>query len=65
MIGVLFFMGFLWQGWFVWAALIVLLSRGSRAIGDITPWASARSLAIFLLCLFIVTVAPVPLRFVN
>ncbi len=66
-IGVLFFMGFLWQGWFVWAALILLLSRGQQEpLESITPPGTREiALAIFLLFLFIVTITPVPLRFVN
>jgi membrane-associated protease RseP (regulator of RpoE activity) len=63
-IGLVLLMGFLWQGWFLWAALILLFSRvRAQPLDDVTPltWRE-RWIAVALLALFVLTFTPVPLR---
>ncbi|MGI6368117.1 MAG: site-2 protease family protein [Anaerolineae bacterium] len=66
-VGLLLIMGFVWQGWFVWAILIVLVSRGQQEpCENITPLSHAEvGLAIAMLLLFVITFTPVPLRFIS
>jgi membrane-associated protease RseP (regulator of RpoE activity) len=61
---ILFLMGFVWSGWYIWAVLIFLLGRTFAQPRDgltrINP--SRRALAIFGMILFILVFTPVPLR---
>jgi membrane-associated protease RseP (regulator of RpoE activity) len=61
---ILFMMGFVWSGWYIWAVLIFLLGRTFAQPRDgltqIDP--GRRALAIFGMILFILVFTPVPLR---
>jgi membrane-associated protease RseP (regulator of RpoE activity) len=59
-------LGFLWQGWFIWALLIFFFSRvRAQPLDDVTPLSSReRLLAIALLVLFVLTFTPLPLRII-
>ncbi len=65
-IACLVLLGFLWQGWFLWAMLIFFFSRAQveplNALSKLRP--GDILLAIGLLVLFILTFTPLPMRFV-
>jgi hypothetical protein len=57
-------MGFLiWDGWFIWAAMIFFLGRRvAQPLDEITPLdGKRRALAVFGLILFLLVFTPVPL----
>ncbi len=62
-VGLLAF-GLVWQGWWIWAALLFFLGRvHARPLDEITPLdPRRRSLAIFGLIIFLLTFTPIPLR---
>lgn len=62
-IGTLVLLGFAWQGWWLWAALIYFLNRrNADLLDEITPLDPARRLlAILTLVLFFLVITPVPL----
>jgi Zn-dependent protease len=66
-VGVLMLMGILWQGWILWAVLILLLGRGQQEpLESITPLSSREvAVAVLVLCLFVLTFTPVPLRLIS
>ena len=66
MIGILLVMGFVWQGWFLWAFLVFLFSRARVSpMDDVSPLSPvAIAVAISLLVLFVLTFTPIPLRIV-
>jgi membrane-associated protease RseP (regulator of RpoE activity) len=55
-------LGFLWSGWLLWALLIFLLGRShAEPLDQITQLDSSRkALAILMLVIFLVTLAPIP-----
>lgn len=57
-------LGFVWQGWYIWAAMIFMMGRRyATPRDDITPLDSRRKmLAIFGLVVFILVFTPIPLR---
>jgi hypothetical protein len=63
MVVVLVAMGFLWQGWFLWALLALLFGvRHPAPLNDLSPIGSRRTLAgIGMLVLFVLIFAPIPL----
>ncbi len=65
-VGTLIVLGFVWPGWIIWAALTLLLGRGlQEPLESITPLSRREAaLAVALLCLFVVTITPVPLRYI-
>ena len=64
LVGALALMGFLWQGWWIWAALLFVLGRvHAEPLDQITPLDSRRQVLAFAgLVLFLLVFAPVPLR---
>lgn len=56
-------MGFLWSGWWIWAALIFFLGRNhAETLDEITPLDNGRrALAVLGLLVFVLTFTPVPL----
>lgn len=56
-------MGFVWSGWWIWAALIFFLGRSfAQPLDEITPLdGRRRALAILGLVIFVLTFTPVPL----
>jgi membrane-associated protease RseP (regulator of RpoE activity) len=56
-------LGFLWTGWYIWAALIFFLGRmHAQPLDDITPLDGKRKLiALFGLVVFVLVFIPVPL----
>ncbi|MGA9534056.1 MAG: site-2 protease family protein [Anaerolineales bacterium] len=56
-------MGFVWTGWWIWAALIFFLGRSfAQPLDEITPLdGRRRALAILGLVVFVLTFTPVPL----
>lgn len=63
-VGAVLLMGFVWQGWWLWAVMIYMFGRQqSPLLDEITPLDETRRLvAIATLLLFILLVTPVPLR---
>ena len=63
-IAVLVALGFVWQGWFLWAALLFLFSRRRALLLDeITELdLPGQLLAILVVLLFILTFVPIPMR---
>jgi membrane-associated protease RseP (regulator of RpoE activity) len=59
-------LGFVWQGWLLWAGLIYLFSRTrAQPLDDVTPLTSRdRVLAAALLLLFVLTFTPLPMKVV-
>jgi len=59
-------MGFLWQGWWLWALLIWFFGQQHAApLDDITPLTTRlRLLAVAVLLIFVLTFIPIPLRFI-
>jgi membrane-associated protease RseP (regulator of RpoE activity) len=62
-LGALVLLGLVWNGWWLWAALIFFLGRRyAEPLDQITPLDTPRKLlAILALILFLVTFSPVPL----
>lgn len=64
--GILLVMGIWWQGWLLWAVLILIFSRADMPpMDDVTPlrpWQMA--LAVALLVVFVLTFTPMPLRII-
>lgn len=62
-IGILIVMGFAWNGWWLWAFLVLLVSRlRDEPLDTITPLDTRRKLlAILALMVFILAFSPVPL----
>lgn len=62
-VGVLVGLGFVWAGWWIWAALIFFLGRSyAQPLDTITPLdPKRRVLAIVGLLIFVLTFTPVPL----
>ncbi len=60
-------LGFLWPGWFLWAALILLLARHQQEpLDSITPlrrWEVA--IAVGLMIVMVLTFTPVPLQVIS
>ncbi len=56
-------MGFIWSGWWIWAALVFFLGRThAEPLDEITPLDSGRKLmAVLGLAIFVITFTPVPL----
>jgi membrane-associated protease RseP (regulator of RpoE activity) len=56
-------MGFIWSGWWIWAALIFFLGRThAEPLDEITPLDSGRRwMAVLGLAIFVLTFTPVPL----
>ena len=63
-VGLLVLLGFVWQGWWLWAVLILFMGRRhAELLDEITPLDPGRRfLAIVTLLLFLIVIAPVPLR---
>lgn len=55
-------MGFLWQGWFMWAFLVLIFGiRHPAPLNDLSPIGAHRTLVgIGVLVLFVLTFAPIP-----
>ncbi len=62
-LGALVAMGFVWSGWWLWAALLFMLGRVyAEPLDQITPLDPRRKmLAIFALIIFVLVFTPVPL----
>ena len=60
-------LGFLWPGWFLWAALIFIFGRFvARPFDDITRVSSTERLfGIVMLIVFVLIFTPVPMRFIQ
>jgi len=60
----LFALGFLWQGWFVWALLILLIGTAGNpgALDEVSPISKSRVfLALLAALIFVLTATPRPL----
>ena len=57
-------LGFFWNGWFLWAALIFFFGRAyAEPLDQITPLDTRRKiLAAVMLVLFVLVITPIPLR---
>jgi len=66
-IAALIALGFLWNGWFLWAGLIYLFGRRhARPFDDITDLDGPhRALAILVLIVFALTFCPIPMSIVQ
>ena len=66
-LGVLVLMGFAWQGWWLWAALIFFVGRyHAEPLDQITPLARKHKiLGLIALVVFILTFIPVPLVIIQ
>lgn len=66
-LGALILLGFVWSGWWLWAALIYFLNRRpADLLDEITPLDPRRRLlAIATLALFFLVITPVPLTAVG
>lgn len=60
-------LGFLWPGWFLWAALIFVLARNQQEpLDSITPLRPREiALAVGLFIVLVLTFTPVPLQYIN
>ena len=60
-------LGFFWQGWWLWAALIYFLNRRhAELLDEITPLDGRRRiLAILTLILFFLVITPIPITVVG
>ncbi len=60
-------LGFVWIGWWLWAALIFLLGRSyAEPLDQITPLDGKRkALAVLALIIFLLTFSPVPLSIIG
>ena len=64
-LGALILLGFVWNGWWLWAALVFFLVGRSYAepLDQITPLGTSRKLlAVFALLIFLLVFTPVPLQ---
>ena len=61
-VGLLVVMGFFWQGWFLWAFLVLIFGvRHPAPLNDLSPMGLRRTLVgIGVLVLFVLTFTPVP-----
>jgi membrane-associated protease RseP (regulator of RpoE activity) len=66
-LAVLAALALLWQGWFLWVALIFIFGRMRVApLDDVTPLTTGqRALALLMLAIFILIFAPIPMRIVG
>jgi hypothetical protein len=66
-LAVLAALAFLWQGWFLWVALIFIFGRMRVApLDDVTPLTTAqRALALLMLVIFVLIFTPIPMRIVG
>ena len=64
LVGGLLLLGWVWNGWWLWAALVLLLGRTyAQPLDDVTPLDGRRRwVAILGLILFVLLFMPVPLR---
>jgi membrane-associated protease RseP (regulator of RpoE activity) len=62
LVALLVVMGFFWQGWFVWAILVLVFGvRHPAPLNDLTPMGFRRTiLGIGVLVLFVLTFTPIP-----
>ncbi len=60
-------LGFVWQGWWLWAALIYFLNRRhAELLDEITPLDSRRRvIALITILLFFLVITPVPLTVIG
>ncbi|MBI5054958.1 MAG: site-2 protease family protein, partial [Chloroflexi bacterium] len=60
-------LGFVWQGWWLWAALIYFLNRRhAELLDEITPLDPRRRVvALITLLLFFLVITPVPLTIIG
>ncbi len=63
-LGALFLLGFTWQGWWLWAALVYFFGqRHAEPLDQITPLDDRRRvIAIVVLVLFVLLFTPIPLQ---
>lgn len=56
-------LGFIWSGWFIWTALLVVFGqRNAQPLDDVTPLgAREKALAIFMLVTFALLFTPIPM----
>ena len=61
-VGLLVVMGFFWQGWFLWAFLVLIFGvRHPAPLNDLSPMGLRRTLVgIGVLVLFVLTFTPIP-----
>jgi len=66
-VGLLVVMGFFWQGWFLWAFLVLIFGvRHPAPLNDLSPMGLRRTLVgIGVLVLFVLTFTPVPLSQIS
>ena len=67
LLGVLALLGLVWDGWWLWAFLLIFLGRRyAEPLDDVTPLdGKRRALAIFGMVLFLLVFTPVPLQMVG
>jgi membrane-associated protease RseP (regulator of RpoE activity) len=60
-------LGFVWQGWWLWAALIYFLNRRhAELLDEITPLDSRRRVVAWItILLFFLVITPVPLTVIG
>ncbi len=66
-VGLLVLLGFVWSGWWLWAALIYFVNRRhAELLDEITPLDARRAtLAWVTLILFVLVITPVPLMLIS
>ena len=66
-IGVLFMMGFVWNGWWVWALMVMFLGkRHVPILNDVTPLTKRQQMvALLVLLIFVLLFTPTPLTVVE
>ncbi len=66
-VGLLVLLGFVWSGWWLWAALIYFVNRRhAELLDEITPLDARRTtLAWVTLILFVLVITPVPLMLIS
>lgn len=67
LIGLLVYLGFSWNGWWLWAALLFWLGRvNAETLDQITPLDLKRRLvAVFVIVLFLLVFTPVPFSLIQ
>ena len=67
MIGSLIIMGFVWDGWWVWAFMIMFLAtRQAPILNDVTPLTKPQQVvAVLVLLIFLLLFTPTPLTIVQ